>query len=140
MPVSESFHSDGVVEQTQVTHPGCSGLSRNSSTGTIVSGRTFVNSAYQQNLTIRPSIDHLSSRSVPLTHFHRRQLPDNAPGHPTKSTLRRQRRNRLEMIYACGRGSRKRKLAPQSSVRLATPRHTVNDSRYRLAPVLLATW
>ncbi|CAF4602839.1 unnamed protein product, partial [Didymodactylos carnosus] len=126
MPVSESFHSDGVVEQTQMTHPGCSGLSRNSSTGTIVSGRTFVNSAYQRNLTIRPSIDHLSARPVQLTHFHPRQLPDNAPGRPTKGTLRRQRRKRLEMVYACGRGTRKRQPALQSSIRLATPRHTVN--------------
>ncbi|CAF1350020.1 unnamed protein product, partial [Didymodactylos carnosus] len=103
-----------------------SSLSRNSSTGTIVSGRIFVNSAYQRNMTIRPSIDHVSARSVQLTHFHPRQLPDNAPGRPTKSTLRRQRRKRLEMVYACGRGTRKRQPALQSSIRLATPRHTVN--------------
>ncbi|CAF1669269.1 unnamed protein product, partial [Didymodactylos carnosus] len=80
-----------------------------------------------QNLTIRPSIGPPSSRSVPLKHLHRRQLPDHAPERPTKSALRRWRRQRLEVRIASGSGSRKKPPALQSSVRLSTPRHAVEE-------------
>ncbi|CAF0827737.1 unnamed protein product [Didymodactylos carnosus] len=106
---------------------GFAGLSRNSSTGPIASGRTFVDSAYKQNLTIRPSISHLSTPSVPLKHLHRRQLPDCAPERTTKRTLRRRRRQRLEVRIATGSGSCKKPPDLQSSVRLATPRHVVEE-------------
>ncbi|CAF1603407.1 unnamed protein product, partial [Didymodactylos carnosus] len=76
--------------------------------------------------TIRPSIGHPSSRSVPLKHLHRRQIPDHAPERPTK-TLRHWRRQRLEVCIASGSSSRKKPPALQSSVRLATPQHSVEE-------------
>ncbi|CAF4393775.1 unnamed protein product [Didymodactylos carnosus] len=115
------------VTMIDLTHPEVAGLSRNASTGQIASGRIFVNSAYKQNLTIRPSIGHPSSRSVPLKHLHRRQIPDHAPERPTKSALRRWRRERLEVRIASGSGSRKKPPALQSSVRLATPRRAIEE-------------
>ncbi|CAF1019532.1 unnamed protein product [Didymodactylos carnosus] len=89
-----------------VTHPGVAGLSRNSSTGPIASGRTFVNSAYKQNLTFRPSMCH------PSTSDSEYSTP------PETSAVR----------IASGSGSRKKPPALQSSVGLATPRHAVEES------------
>ncbi|CAF1377275.1 unnamed protein product [Didymodactylos carnosus] len=65
--------------------------------------------------------------NVPLKHLHRRQIPDHAPERPTKSALRRWRRERLEVRIASGSGSRKKPPALQSSVRLATPRRAIEE-------------
>ncbi|CAF0809879.1 unnamed protein product [Didymodactylos carnosus] len=52
-------------------------------------------------------------------------MPDHA--RPTKSALRRWRRQRLEVRIASGSGSRRKPPALQSSVRLATPQRSVEE-------------